>query len=165
MKKRIKNAGEYRRFYASGIPMQREQKNLFPVVAGTMVNIVLVKTHTAICEVKCSKEQKAELGRDSVVISVPLDNFAGDKIAKVKPEKAAKPAKAVKKAKKAVAIDTQAAVAAEPVNDTIPAVEVHPDTAPVNPEAVQATIETPVDAPVVNTEATPVEQPAEMAVI
>lgn len=170
MKKRIKNAGEFRRFYASGIPMQREQKNLFSVAAGTMVNIVLVKTHTAICEVKCNKEQKAALGKESVVVSIPLDNFMGDRIVKAKAEKVAK--KSTKKPKKSVTQenDLQATAEVQPENATDLAVETNVDTAPVNPEAVPVAVETPVEAPIVNTEpatetAPTIEQPAEMAVV
>lgn len=131
MKKRTKNEIQARRFYASGIPMQREQKNLFTVAAGTMVNVILVKTSNAICEVKCDKAQKEETGRESVVVRIPLDNFQGDKI-KAPVRKNAKAAKEVKTKKvKAVAVETAPVVDTEPAQ--APAVETPAavETAPV----------------------------------
>jgi hypothetical protein len=136
MKKRTKSEIQARRFYASGIPMQREQNNLFTVKAGTMVNVILVKTANAICEVKCDKVQKEETGRESVVVRIPVDNFQGDKI-KTPTRKNAKEVKTkVKKNKSAGA----------PVVDTEPA-------AATPAPAAEAAVEIP--APVV--EAEPVE--------
>lgn len=143
MKKRTKNEIQARRFYASGIPMQREQNNLFTVKAGTMVNVILVKTANAICEVKCDKAQKEETGRESVVVRIPLDNFQGDKI-KAPVRKNAKAAKETKarKSPKAVAVETA------PVVDTEPAAET-----PAPTPAVEVTAETP--APIVEAEPVP----------
>lgn len=143
MKKRIKNAGQFRRFYASGIPMQREKDHPFAVAAGTMVNVILVKTKAAIVECKCSKEQKAELGMDSVVLQIPLDNFAGDKITR---EKATKKST---KTPKVVAVWHVTAETAPPT------VDIAPEAAPVPQVEVEP----------VQVAETPVEAPAEPAVV
>lgn len=150
MKKRVKNAGSYKRFYASGIPMYRERNDNFALEAGTMVNIIKVKTHSAICEAKCSKEQKAELGIDSLVLNIPLDAFAGDKINQ--PAKAEKPAKAVKSTRKAkvVAAETATTETATVENSTVVATEtpvevaLEADPAVETPMAVEQLVETAV---------------------
>jgi len=133
MKKRTKNEIQARRFYASGIPMQREQKNLFTVKAGTLVNVILVKTANAICEVKCDKAQKEETGRDSVVVRIPVDNFQGDKI-KTPTRKNAKVQEVKTKRAKAAAVETAPVVDTEPTAETpAPAVEAAVETPAVEP--------------------------------
>lgn len=134
MKKRIKSDGSYKRFYASGIPMYRWRKQNFPVVAGTMVNVLKVKTATAICEVKTTKEQKAELEVDSIILSIPLDNFLGDALKAAKKVKEVKPAKKGKSKKLPVV-----APEPEPTAEPVPVVNVEPTTpmmeaAPVVPQ-------------------------------
>jgi hypothetical protein len=133
MKKRTKNEIQARRFYASGIPMQREQKNLFTVKAGTLVNVILVKTANAICEVKCDKAQKEETSRDSVVVRIPVDNFQGDKI-KTPTRKNAKVQEVKTKRAKAAAVETAPVVDTEPTAETpAPAVEAAVETPAVEP--------------------------------
>ena len=134
MKKRIKNAGSFKRFYASGIPMYRERNTPFAIAANTMVNVIKVKTATAIVEVKCSKEQKAEIGLDTVILSVPSDNFLGDKLTREKAAKAI--AKKSAKTPKAVAAEAPVVateVAPEAVPQTVETAAVF-DTAPAAPE-------------------------------
>jgi hypothetical protein len=136
MKKRTKNEIQARRFYASGIPMQREQKNLFTVKAGTLVNVILVKTANAICEVKCDKTQKEETGRDSVVVRIPVDNFQGDKI-KTPTRKNAKEVKPKVKKNKvdgAPVVDTEPAATETPAPAAVETPAPEPAPAEVAPE-------------------------------
>jgi hypothetical protein len=132
MKKRTKADGQFKRFYASGIPMYRWRKQSFPVAANTMVNVLTVKTATAICEVKTTKEQKAELGVDSIILSIPNDNFLGDKLKAVKAEKAVKPAKKGKGKKAAPVVASEPT---SPAETTVPVVAIE---APATATATEA---------------------------
>ena len=141
MKKRTKNEIQARRFYASGIPMQREQNNLFTVKAGTMVNVVLVKTANAICEVKCDKAQKEETGHESVVVRIPLDNFQGDKIkAPVRKNAKAKEVKPKGKKTPVVAVETAPVVDTEPTAETPAPAAVETPAPVVEAEPVEAAL-------------------------
>ena len=93
--------------------MGRWKTRDFEVPARTMVNIILVRSSTSICEVKCNKEQKAELGVPTFILCIPNDNFAGDKIKK-----------ADRKNKKAV--NRPAKVLESTAETTLPVVEVEP---------------------------------------
>jgi hypothetical protein len=130
MKKRTKSAGQFKRFYASGIPMYRERNKPIDLPAKAMVNIIKLKTKTAIC------------GFKDMVLSIPLDNFLGDSL--VKKTKKGK-AKAAKIVTPEITVETAPVVAIEQ-----PVIEQAPVVAEVAPEAPQA-IEIPVTevAPVV----------------
>jgi hypothetical protein len=139
MKKRVKNACQVRRYYASGIPMYRHRNELVDVPANKMVTVIKVMTALAICQF------------GDLVVAIPNDNFLGDKITKAKAEKAA-----AKKTKKVKAVAAEEPAAETPVE--APTVDTAPtETAPTEPVAEDA----PAPAP----EAAPVEQPAEMAAV
>ncbi len=132
MKKRTKSAGQFKRFYASGIPMYRERNKPIDVPEKAMVSIIKVKTKTAIC------------GYKDMVLSIPLDNFLGDSL--VKKTKKTKAVKAAAPAAETPTVET-------PVVEQAPVVAIEQPVAEVAPQAIEtpAVVETPVTevAPVV----------------
>lgn len=126
MKKRTKSAGQFKRFYASGIPMYRERNKPIDVPANALVSIIKVKTKTAIC------------GYKDMVLSIPADNFLGDAL--------------IKKTKKGKA---KAKVETAPVVDTAPAPEMEQapviEQAPAVAEPVAEQAPVAVEQPVTET--------------
>lgn len=129
MKKRIKNACKVRRYYASGIPMYRHRHELVEVPAGKMVSVIKIMTSNAICQF------------GDLVVAIPLENFAGEKLVKEKEKTNKTDAPAADKPAKTPAKKSKKSKSKKP-------------------KTVEAE-ETPVEAPVVNTTAPIVEQATE----
>jgi len=140
MKKRTKLAGQYYKYYASGISMARWKTRPVTVTANSLVNILKIRSrgNDVLCQYK-----------DDILL-IPIDNFRGDSLA----VKNIEPKLNAKRKKILVKLSTQAIVEAEvagatqatgdePVAETpaqTPVAEV-PEAAPVNETPVVVTAE------------------------